>query len=580
MLAGLREAEARQLRTLQKELAQLQEQIDLLVLRQAGHNLDNLSILGADAPEDADRERLAGLAGRGAAEDVDLARLTPAQGQTERNTRSIAAAAEEAGEQGGGAEAAAKLVRAAGRMERAMVELRKGQAAEAYPPQDEALTALTEAKTLVDEKKQQVDQDLADQQKGAIRERYIEIRQQQATLNETTQELAGDGEELGRRALQRLGQLPGQQGALADEVEAVGEDLATLGSVVYQWANQDLRATMNDVKDRLGDQDVGPGTLGSQRLALAQLDAMIENLKVRPPQDDFERQAGGQGQGQGGEQPPQLPGSVELRLLRDLQLALADRTEAADAADADAEELARLGGREGELRNVLDEMLKKASDGKLGLGPEPAPEDRLPEEAGEAEIEQDELMGELLGGAEADAGGEEKLLDRIGDRMGRVRQRLTLDEDAGETTVLLARKAAEDFDELVEQAESQERQQQQQQQQQAGGQQQQGEQQQLQPEQQQANAGQQPAGQQPQQGQPRQQPGEGDNAGDGRPPEGQDPALDGGDIAGRQDETWAKLTPRQRAAIIEGSGEQTLREYEQLVADYYKGLAQKAQEDN
>ena len=55
----------------------------------------------------------------------------------------------------------------------------------------------------------------------------------------------------------RLGQLPGEQGKLADRAGKLTEDLESLGSIVYVWANKDIVSTMGSVKDSLGKPDTG-----------------------------------------------------------------------------------------------------------------------------------------------------------------------------------------------------------------------------------------------------------------------------------------------------------------------------------
>src|SRR5205814_1162948 len=94
----------------------------------------------------------------------------------------------------------------------------------------------------------------------------------------------------------------------------------------------------------------------------------------------------------------QLPGKegdlskrmAELRLLKAMQLAVNKNTKAADAlpkAQQDKPGLVALGNRQGKLRTLLDNLLKKATQGKEGLNPEPDPKDKLPEEAGKETIE-------------------------------------------------------------------------------------------------------------------------------------------------------------------------------------------------
>ncbi len=579
VLSGLREAEARQLRQLARKLAELQEQIANLTRRQSGHNLDNLTLRGEAALEEAGAEevsRLLQLAQRIDAEGnpeapdpaLDVDRLAAGQAQTERNTRSIAADAEQLPE---GAEPAADLTRAAGLMERANVDLRGDDLPGAFGSQEKALAALLAAKETVDEQKQNADDQLEEQRREAIRQRYVKVRDEQQALNEAVATLdakrGADGQ-LDRAARRDLNKTPGEQGTLQDEIDAIGEDLATLGSTVYLWANKDIRDTMGDVKSRLGDGDSGAVTRSEQTRIVVQLDAMIENLKMKEPDERFTQQGGGGGGG--GEGQPRLPSSAELRLLRDLQKAVNSSTENVAAQPEEAREdetLIALGNRQGDLRSVLDELMQKSSNGQLKLGPEPDNRDQLPEEAGEEAVE--EQVGELLGG-DPEQGGDVGDEQRIGDRMARSRQRLALNQDPGQTTQIIQDRIIEDFADLIDQAEQQEQvtRSQQQQQQQQGGQQQ---------------APQPGQGQQPGQQQGGQQgsqqstaPGEGPAPdSDDLGPEATDPANIDGDIAG-QDQSWGGLTPRQRQAVIEGQQEQTLGEYGKLVADYFKGLNDKA----
>ena len=580
VLNELREAEARQLRELQRQLAELEEQLEVLSRRQAGHNVDNLTLRGEDAVAAA-AERLAELLGQADRLDAEgnaappeaglsARTLTNSQGQTERNARSVAAEAEKLPE---GAEPAAKLTRAAGLMERAAVALSNEELADAFPTQEEALAALGEAQDQIAEQKQKVDEEIADQQREAIRERYVKVRAAQAELNEQTAAVDGkrdDAGDLDRAGRIALNQLPAEQGTLQDQIDELAEDLATVGSVVYLWANKDIRDTMGEVKGRLGQGQSGGVVRAEQGRVVQQLDAMIENLKAKPPGERFEEAGGGGGGGgqcQGG---PKMPASAELRLLRDLQNVVNDGTEqVAEVAkdERDKQTLVRLGERQGGLRGVLDEMLQKSSQGQMKLGPEPDNRDLLPEEADEAAVEENELMGELLGG-EDDTAGQEAQANRIGDRMARSRQRLALNQDPGQTTQIIQERILEDFQDLIQQAEEQEKTQQsssQQQQQQQQAQQQPA----PKPGQQQAQAGQKSAGQST-------APGEGPapDGGEEAPP-AQAGIDNAGDIAG-QGEAWGSLTPRQRQAILDGQSETTLSEYQKLVGDYFKGLSERA----
>ncbi len=194
MLSDLREAERRKLEELSRKLADLQQQIANLIRRQAGHNLDNLGLQGPDVVAKTDAKVIEDLLAKAERQKdqlppvPDLGQLTGGQEQTERNARDIAHMAEELPD---GAGPASSLSRAATRMERAIVSLRSKDLAAAYqPPQVEALAALEEAKRVVNEQKSEVDQKKEQQQREAIRQAYVKIKEDQEKLNAETARLA------------------------------------------------------------------------------------------------------------------------------------------------------------------------------------------------------------------------------------------------------------------------------------------------------------------------------------------------------------------------------------------------------
>jgi hypothetical protein len=580
VLNELREAERRRLQELQRQLADLQKQVQALVRRQAGHNLDNLSIQGAErlARLTADeRRQLDTLAEREARRDgqpapvPDLGQLTSGQQLTERNARDISRAAERVRN---GGDIAARLSRAAGRMERAIFPLRERKLEEAYaPPQVEALAELLQAQQLVDEMKKDVEQQMEQQQREAIRQRFIKIRDDQVKqVNVETAALdkqRGNGE-LGRAERIRANQVAEAERKLAARVRELDADLASLNSIVYVWANKDIARSMDQVVAELSEARTGEPTQSEQARIVEQLNAMIANLAAREPEEEFEKpnDGGGSGSGAGGEQKPRLPAEAELRLLKALQEAVNASTKRIDAVARDrrdAEQLEALGNRQGELRNLLDELLQSASQGRLKLGPEPDNLDQLPEEADPDAVSDQELMDDLLGG-NPNADQLQQEVVRIGTRMSRSRQRLADNKDPGKVTQLIQEKILGDFDLLIKEAQQQQQQSKQQSQSQSQGQQQQ------RPQQQQ--------GQAPNQGQ--NQPGQ------SQPNQGQSPAQNsqapgGGsnqaDLSKPLQETsaeWGTISPRLRDAVLESKNEDIVGEYRRMIEQYYKAVATEA----
>jgi hypothetical protein len=566
----LRQAESRKLAELSKQLAELQQQVANLLRRQAGHNLDNLTVQGAaamaklDAQALADLRKLAERDPAAAQSDPDPDRLAPSQEQTERNTRDISKTAQAMPD---GAEPAAQLLRAAGHMERAIVSLADAKLAEAYdPPQVDALAALQAASKIIAAQQAKVDDQIASSQKEAVRQKYIEIRDDQQKLNAETARITaarGPTGELPRRDLIRLGQLPGEQGKLADRTADLNKVLEQVGSIVFIWANKDIVESMNQVKADLPQPDKAVATVGEQGQVVDQLDAMIRDLAVKPKQSKFAVDGSSSGGGQGSS--PPLPPEAELRLLKDLQQQVNNNTRAtAKLPSADKSQWLALGTRQGELRNLLDQLLQKASGGELRLGPEPDPSKRLPEEAKAEDVENQELDSTLLSGKPA-AEGEEKSAGLVGDRMARARQRLSIDGDGGPVTQLIQDRITRDLDLLIEQAR-----------------------------QRQAEMRNPPKNAQhpQQQSKPSDQMAKADNQGKSQqnsPPSAcanpaqvsraSAPGNTATDLSKEIKESlaeWGQVTPRLREAQIEGSSETIIEQYRKLTEDYYRSLATKA----
>ncbi|MGB7161222.1 MAG: hypothetical protein WBD40_24395 [Tepidisphaeraceae bacterium] len=567
----LREAERRKLEELSKKLEDLQKQIANLIRRQSGHNLDNLTLQGPGVLGKLDKETLDALMTK--AERVkdalppvpELPQLSTSQEQTERNTRDIAKAVENVPN---GSEPAAHLTRAAGKMERAIVSLRAKKLPEAYEPsQVEALAALEEAKRIVDEQKAAIDAKRDQQQKEAIRQVYVKIKEDQEKVNADTTRIdaaRAQGRELPRVESVRLVALPGEQGELSKRTTALEEDLSALGSIIYIWANKDIVGSMDAVKTDLAKPETGVPTRAEQTRVVEQLDAMIKNLAIKPLERKFESRGGGGG---GGQCAPKLPTEAELRLLKDLQLAVNKSTKTIDAEKVkDQPKLLALGSRQGELRSLLDETLQKASGGEVKLGPEPDPKDQLPEEAGKELIEKQELVDDLLQGAPDP----EKIMKGtadVGSRMARSRQRLALNSDPGKVTQLIQDRIILDLDGLIEQARKQE-----------------------------CQPG--PSDQQLTQKPGEKKPGARDSGvqaqntgkpGQPKPNTGKTPAANSGapgaaatntdlsQVISESEKEWGRLSPRTRDAVLEGQTEQPLEKYRKVIEDYYRGVSTERQ---
>jgi predicted lipid-binding transport protein (Tim44 family) len=148
--------------------------------------------------------------------------------------------------------------------------------------------------------------------------------------------------------------------------------------------------------------------------------------------------------------------------------------------------------------------------------------------------------------------------------MARVRQRLAINNDPGKTTQVVEKKILDDLDVLIEQSRRKV-----------------------------AQARNQPPNQGQGQPQPQPQPSgaQANNQGQQQPSRGSTPAgtdaSSGGssqvnadtskDIRESQAE-WGGLTPRQRAAVLEGGSENVVPDYAKMIDEYFKTLSKKGSE--
>jgi hypothetical protein len=602
MLNDLKEAQTRKLDELARKLSELQKQVGNLIREQAGHNLGDIVLQPrADRAhvKDVTMSQLKVLAELDADAPLppgDLAMLSAAQEQTERNARDIAKTAEDLPD---GAEPADKITRAADKMERAIVNLRENKIVDAYnPPQVDALQSLLDAKKIIDEQKKKADDKKTAQKKEEIKRKFEIILTQQMEVNAVTARIDQtprvDGV-LPRKERQLAVVESKEQGKVADLARSLNDDLAGIGSVVYTYANQEIVSNMGDVRDALAQAGTGPDVQAQEAQIVALLGKMISDLDPKNETSPFAQKGGGKGGG-GGEKNKGLPTEAELRLLKDLQTVLNDTTiRLGHAATQPKPQLLSLGNRQEAMRNLLDKLIQKASQGKAQLPPEPKNEDQLPEEASgdpkkaEEKVDDQELDHSLLGGdssapvavkpahggppttepapAEADHD-----LAVVGDRMARSHQRLAFNYDAGAVTQEIQKRILADLDDLIEQARKKEAEGQNQPPQPDDGDKQ--------------NMSKKKPGDagEPQKTEAQKAQEKADAAAKaamakaaGSSPGGGGAAADqaSNDLSRDDRQSWGAVSDREREAVTESKNEQPLEKYRKLVDDYYRTMATK-----
>jgi hypothetical protein len=615
MVEELKEAQSRKLDELSKKLGELQEQAAALIRQQAGHNLNDIALQTPDQRAKIKKSVIDDLTLYAEREknpqttEVSLPMLTSAQEQTEHNTRDIAQTAEAMPD---GGEPADRLTRAADKMERAIVNLRQTKIADAYSPaQVDALQSLIEAKKVIDEQKKKADEKKQGQKKEQIKAKYIAILLKQKDINSDTRLIDGkprnDDGSLKRPDSIALNAVGGHQNDNADAVKALNTDLEEIDSTVYSYVNQQIMQNMLDVRDSLSKKQTGAVVQAQQEEILSMLDKMIRDLSTDPEKLPYTQKGGDKDGGGGGGKNKGLPTEAELRLLRDLQTIVNDSTtKIATLATPDKPRLAKLGEQQESLRNLLDKLIQKASQGKSSLPPEGKNQELLPEEGTSTKperaaekVDNGELDDDLLGTRNRPAeikiiptpdkdpatppkpapptpptpapGGDHEL-DVLGDRMARSHQRLANNYDAGAVTQEIQKRILTDLDDLIEQARKKE----------AQGQNQP-------PKPGDPDDGQKMGGK-PNKGQPQKTPAEvkaeaelkaaqaaacgsapGKGGGAAKPPEGSP------ELAREEQQQWGRVTAREREAVTESKGEKVLDKYKNLVDDYYRTMSAKSQ---
>jgi hypothetical protein len=591
MLDNLHEAEEKKLEALAAKLADAQQQIAALVREQAGINLDNLNLQGGNALAGLEAGERADLFANAERDPnvpvppIEIGTLAASEEQTLSNTKAVGKSVSGLSQ---GAALAEHLADAADKMEQAISSLREGNLPQAYdPPQTQALQALLLARGMVQEQKDAVDEQQQQKKKDSVREAYEALLESQKQVNARTIEIDSsprtDDGSLPRAAMLDLSRLSVEQGKLADAAAKMDADLSALGSVVYSFANKNLVNDMGQVHGRLSQSQIDQTTQAMQAQVVAELEGLIRDLKLKPKKPEFEDQPkkkNSGGAGGGPPSPPDMPTEAEFRLLKDLQVAENTATiAAAKQAVPDKAVFGALAKRQGDLRDILDQLIRKATKGKAKLPPEPDFQDQQPAPPGQTieGVDNQELQDDLLApgkpkattqaSADQTPGG----VRVLGDRMARARHQLAVLNDAGPVTQEIQSRIISDLDQCIEAARqkqppppppskpkpsSQPSPREKQKPKPESG---------AQPENSQAKGTPKPT--RPKPGTDHSQPGE------SKPPEAND------NQSPQSNRRWGDVTPRQREAIIESQNEKVLEKYKDIVDDYYRAMSKDAKDN-
>lgn len=232
------------------------------------------------------------------------------------------------GSQGGGESPGQRSVdEAVPHQEKAEQKLRDRKPADAAKEQQAALDKLREAREALEDVLQQLRREQQEERLAALETRFAAMLEKQIEINKKTNRLDGVEREKWSRADQlELAEIAQSEDWIRDEagkaLKILEEDGTTI--VVPQMVQQ-VFEDAGAVAQRLKAAETGPVVREMQETIVETLESLLATIRELQRQQE-EAAAQGNQPGEESENPPLVPGSAELRLLKTLQLRLLKTT--------------------------------------------------------------------------------------------------------------------------------------------------------------------------------------------------------------------------------------------------------------
>ncbi len=263
------------------------------------------------------------------------------------------------------------LDQAQGEMKEASQALGQSKPEEAVPSQDRAIEQLEQAQKELEEALNQLRKEEREETLRDLEARFREMLSTQRIINDATIRLdkvgrgaGGKRQEFGRAEQLELADLSTRQRTLAQQAATCLHILDEDGTTIaFPRVVEQLSEDMTTVADRLAGYRVGVLTQTIEREIVETLEQLLE--AVQRMQQENEQQGGeGQPGDEGDDQPPLLPPSAELKLLRAGQLRVNTRTEVietermeqTDSSEDFAKALRKVAARQGQCVEIAQEM--------------------------------------------------------------------------------------------------------------------------------------------------------------------------------------------------------------------------------
>jgi hypothetical protein len=212
----------------------------------------------------------------------------------------------------------------------AAVQLVKGSQPNALKPEQDAITALTQALEKLNKKKAETENKLKEENLAQLIKKYEAVKAGQESIKsaaeaiEAQRDAAGD---LPRAAGAKLVELAESttnlsQKSLIEQVDELNKNPELAKVSVITWVNRQVLDYMADSKQKLVKREVGLAMSRLQQTTINRLDDIINALKEeKKEQEKFQKEGGGgSGSGSGsGKKPPLVPPLAQLKLLKAMQ---------------------------------------------------------------------------------------------------------------------------------------------------------------------------------------------------------------------------------------------------------------------
>lgn len=332
-----------------------------------------------------DQERAIESLEEAIAADAPVGDLDQAMVRLNRNTLGVLDQAK-----GGGPElvSVASLIGRAGEAQtRAIIALRDDppDAPLAGQGERESLDLLIQARDEAERLEEEMQQREQDRKRRELREAYREQLKAQIDLRDQSSAYP-DAEELTRRQRAQVRDLAEPQGQVRSALNELRESMEEIGEAgVFDYAHRRLDELTGEAQRAL-EEASAPVAVQRQRRAVAILRGLVDAMEqAQRDEEDFRRNEGGGGGGGGGQQggdPPLIPDLAELRLLRQMQADLAQRTREADETPEQVEpaRVQQLGDEQANLADLGKDLVERLQQNQGGPPVPPPPGDAPPEE--------------------------------------------------------------------------------------------------------------------------------------------------------------------------------------------------------